>query len=110
MQDSPSDLFGKFTEKGYLFQSFIPASERERTAFRVVVTRQSDNKALFSYSVPMLYAPRFGVDQGDRAILEDATDKVLGCLPEAAAFSEATLSRLKTNDAVRNAGATLSQE
>lgn len=83
---APSSTYGQFDEKGYHFEARIPASEGERRAFLLTVSR--DSQPLLELDVEMLYAPIFGVDAGDAALLEDVTSKVLDLLPEAALTEE----------------------
>ena len=81
MKHAPSDLLSDFAEHGYLFKAFRPSSEYEECVFPVNVSIQSTVKEMFSYSVPMLYASLFGVDESNRAALEAATNPVLAGQP-----------------------------
>lgn len=76
---APSSPYGQFDEKGYHFQAYLPAGPDERTAFLVIVSHE--NQPQLELEVPMLYAPIFGVDAGDAAALEDATNKLVDMLP-----------------------------
>lgn len=94
--NDPSDpLAPPFEEKGYTLEAFMPRSTAERTEFRVVVRRGT--VPLFAATVPMLYPPRFGVDVGDLATLEEATDRLLRELPPAADFTPGALDVLRSN-------------
>lgn len=102
----PSDKLASFVENGYRVTAFIPASEDERTEFHVEVMREADEKALFAFAFRMDYAPRFGLDSGDRAKLEGVTDTLLALLPDAAAYTAETLSLCQANAELQQAGVT----
>jgi len=82
----PSSPYGQFDEKGYHFEARIPAGPHERRAFLLIVSREG--QPLLEVDAEMLYAPVFGVDAGDAALLEDITSKVLDILPETALTEE----------------------
>lgn len=86
-------LYGIFEDKGYKFEAYIPDSDEEPVAFelRIVI----DNELKCALLIPMMYVPTFGVDMGDRQLLESVLDRVLALLPESIAFSDSELLALK---------------
>jgi hypothetical protein len=82
----PSSPYGQFDEKGYHFEARIPAGPHERRASLLIVSREG--QPLLEVDAEMLYAPVYGVDTGDAALLEDVTNKLLDILPEAALTEE----------------------
>lgn len=78
---APSALYGAFSENGYCLQARIPAGREEEQLFLLTVAAEASEQVLLTLRVPMLYAPVFGVDVGDAAMLEAVTDAVLAELP-----------------------------
>ena len=72
-------LFGKFSERGYDVEAFMPTSSRERNQWTIRVRK--GKRMVRSVSVLMLYEPRYGPDSGDVATLEEETAKLLKKLP-----------------------------
>lgn len=97
---APSAPYGQFDERGYHFEARIPAGPHEERAFLLTVAR--DDVPLLELLVPMVYAPVFGVDVGDTAALEAATDKLLQLLPDGAP-AEADFERLSVELGARRA-------
>ena len=97
---APSAPYGQFDERGYHFEARIPAGPQEERAFLLTVAR--DDVTLLELLVPMVYAPVFGVDVGDTAALEAATDRLIALLPEGAP-TEADLERLALELGARRA-------
>lgn len=73
-------LYGKFEDRGYKFEAYIPNSDAEPVAFELRIIIGEEPK--YVLYVPMTYVPTFGVDAGDIQVLEGALDQVLGLLPE----------------------------
>jgi hypothetical protein len=90
----PSAEYGRFEEKGYAFCAKIPSSDADRCAFHIDVSRATNNQRLFSLEVAMVYPPRFGVDVGDSATLEQVTSLLIDWLPEAHEFGDADFERV----------------
>ena len=85
-------LYGRFQEKGYTFEAYIPNSDAEPVAFGLRVLVGAESK--YVLLVPMLYTPTFGVDAGDLRKLEDILEQILGSLAEAHDFSDKDVQAL----------------
>ena len=72
-------LFGKFTERGYSVEAFLPTNSSEPGAWTIRIKK--GRRLIKKTSVPMLYEPRYGPDAGDVARLEEETARLLKELP-----------------------------
>ena len=89
------DLYGSFEEGGYTFKAFMPANDSQPRQWTIEVYksagRHSDQKEpVLVEQVPMLYAPIFGPDADDVAMLEKKAAEIIERLPvaEAAAVED----------------------
>ncbi len=72
-------LYGKFEEKGYEIEAYMPSNKEEPLEF--VIKAYKDKKLVKEMNVPMVYYPIFGVDGSDLAELENKTEELLKLLP-----------------------------
>ena len=78
-------LYGRFEEKGYKFEAYVPDSDMEPVAFELRILDGEETK--YALLIPLTYTPTFGVDVGDSQYLEAILDQILGSLPNARDFS-----------------------
>jgi hypothetical protein len=81
-------LYGEFEEKGYQFKAYFPENANEGIEFKIEILLSGNTKKAFS--VPMVYEPRFGVDDNDAARLEVITDEIIAILPPPERYSKDT--------------------
>ncbi|RDS78938.1 hypothetical protein DWU98_20180 [Dyella monticola] len=86
-------LYGTFEERGYTFEAYIPTDDAEPVAFelRIIVGGELKHSLL----VPMTYTPTFGVDAGDRQMIESILDRVLAVLPNSHEFGAKAVHALE---------------
>lgn len=71
------DLFGSFTENGFRVDAYMPANAQQPTQWTVKVFNEGEEEPFRTEIVPMLYEPVFGVDVGDKEMLERRVDDLM---------------------------------
>ena len=71
----PTDLFGKFDIGGGTMYAYGPASDEEFRDWLIVY--EKDNEIIHEEYVSMMYAPGFGYDAGDIAVLNSRVEELI---------------------------------
>lgn len=74
--DDDFELYGAFEEKGYSVRALMPRTNAQPQAW--VVEFSKDGEVVRREEIPMTYAPVFGPDVEDVAMLEAEVDRILG--------------------------------
>lgn len=67
--------YGEFELAGHRFVAFGPESDADPREWQIVVSK--DGEEVLREKVPMLYAPRFGVDVEDAAARDAAVERII---------------------------------
>jgi hypothetical protein len=73
------ELYGKFQEKGYDIEAYIPSKSNESMEFKVRALK--DGKVVRELKIPLNHTPIFGIDVEDHQNLEIKTEELLSSLP-----------------------------
>jgi len=72
------DLFGAFTENGYRVEAYMPRNAKQPTQWTIKVFREGEEGEPIRVEIaPMIYAPVYGVDVGDKATLETRVEEIM---------------------------------
>ncbi len=74
-KSEPLSLYGRFEERGYKIETYIPNSNK--VALEFVVRAYSGEKLIEEMKIPMHHEPIFGVDVEDEARLEEEVGKLM---------------------------------
>jgi hypothetical protein len=69
--------WGRFGLAGHLFVAFLPNSDQEPLEFTLVVTKTDDGTEVRREHIPLNYAPIFGPDAGDVAMLNERVEAII---------------------------------
>ncbi len=73
------ELYGKFQEKGYDIEAYIPLKSSESMEFQVRALK--DGEIVRELKIPLNHEHIFGVDIEDHQNLEKKTGELLSSLP-----------------------------
>lgn len=71
------DLYGSFSEKGYLVEVFMPKNASQKQQWTVRLYSEKSRELVKEETIPMSFAPVFGVDVEDEAVLNTRVDEIL---------------------------------
>lgn len=71
----PTDLFGKFDIGGGTMYAYGPATDEENREWLIIFKR--DDRIVYQEAVGMLYAPVFGYDADDIAVLNSRVEEII---------------------------------
>jgi len=72
------EQYGKFKERGYTIEAYIPTNDTEPNEFLLTIRK---GKFKQEHRIPMLHRPTFGVDIDDKQTLEEKMEEILKTLP-----------------------------